>query len=113
MSGRNERLLAGLQHNDPIIEIGPLHGPIAPKVAGWNTTVVDHASRADLLRKYDGHPGVDTAKIEEVDIVWQGGPLHEAFPTERHGTYRMLLEHFRFSRTRSLSWQGSSGTRWG
>jgi hypothetical protein len=91
MSGRNERLLAGLRREDPIIEVGPLHGPIAPKAAGWNTTVVDHAPRADLLRKYDGHPGVDAVQIEEVDIVWQGGPLHEAFPAERHGTYRMLL----------------------
>jgi SAM-dependent methyltransferase len=91
MSGRNERLRDGLRPSDPIIEIGPLHSPVAPKAEGWATTVVDHATRDELVAKYTGHAGVDPARIEEVDVVWRSGPLHAAFPPETHGTFAALI----------------------
>jgi hypothetical protein len=91
MSDRNARLLAGVTLSDPIIEIGPLHAPIAPKSAGWSTTVVDHATRAELLEKYAGHPDVDPDVIQDVDIVWPSGPLHTAFPDHANGTYKALI----------------------
>lgn len=91
MTDRNQQLLAGLEKTDRIIEIGPLHGPIAPKAAGWATTVVDHATRAELIAKYAGHDGVDPSLIQDVDIVWSGGPLSAAFPAQAQGSYKALI----------------------
>lgn len=91
MTDRRDRLLAGLTKQDRIIEIGPLHGPLAPKAEGWSTTVVDRGSRDELLASYTGHEGVDLDKIEDVDVVWRDGPLHEAFPAQQHGTYRAVI----------------------
>src|SRR4051812_1854717 len=54
MSGRNARLLEGVERNAPLIEIGPSFNPVAPKSAGWQVTIVDHASQADLVAKYAG-----------------------------------------------------------
>lgn len=52
LSDRSRRLLAGLSIEDRLIEIGPSFNPVAPKMAGWKTVVVDHGSRADLVAKY-------------------------------------------------------------
>lgn len=91
MTDRNRQLLTGLGKADPIIEVGPLHAPIAPKSEGWQTTVVDHAPREALVQKYAGHEGVDLARIQEVDVIWNGGALHEAFPVTAQGGYRALI----------------------
>ena len=53
-------------------------------------TIVDHASQAELVAKYAGG-AVETDRIEPVDVVWAGGPLHEAVPVERHGSYAALI----------------------
>jgi len=50
------------------IEIGPSYRPLCPKGDGWNTLVVDHASKADLVAKYSAWK-VDTSLIEDVDVV--------------------------------------------
>ncbi|WP_295394652.1 methyltransferase domain-containing protein [uncultured Thiodictyon sp.] len=91
MSDRSEQLLCGLTKTDRIIEIGPLHAPIAPKAEGWATTVVDHAPREELLAKYMGHEHVDPELIQEVDVIWCGGTLHDAFPAEEQGGYHALI----------------------
>jgi Methyltransferase domain len=91
MSERNARLLAGLGPADRLIEIGPSFNPVAPRSAGWQVTIVDHASREGLIAKYADTPSVDPAQIEAVDVVWQGGPLDEAVPAEHHGTYAALI----------------------
>ena len=65
---------------DAVIQLGPSHAPLAAKSDGWNTVVVDHAPREELVAKYKGHPGVETDQIEEVDVVWRAGALHNAFP---------------------------------
>lgn len=84
-------LLEGLRPTDRLIEIGPSFNPVAPKSAGWQVTVVDHASQAGLVEKYIGNPHVDVSRIESVDVVWQGGPLEAAVPAAEHGSYAALM----------------------
>ncbi|MGK7866675.1 class I SAM-dependent methyltransferase [Falsiroseomonas sp. E2-1-a20] len=96
---RVELLLAGASKTSRILEIGPSHAPMAPRSRGWNTTIVDHASRDGLIAKYRDDRSVDTSRIEEVDVVWHDGPLHAAIPAEHHGSFDLLIashviEHF-------------------
>jgi len=91
MSERNARLLAGLSRDVPIIEIGPSFNAVAPRSAGWQVTTVDHAGQEALREKYRDSPGVDPGRIEEVDIIWRGGPLEEAFPPEARGSHAALI----------------------
>ncbi len=81
-----------------MLEIGGSFAPIVPKSQGWNTRVVDHASKEELVTKYRSHANVDVSRIEDVDVVWTGGPLHEALPSAEHGTFDAcvashVLEH--------------------
>jgi SAM-dependent methyltransferase len=74
-----------------LIEIGPSYSPIVPKADGWQTTVIDHATQAEILAKYQGM-GVETVdRIEEVDYVWKGEPLTTLIPEARHGTFDGLV----------------------
>ncbi|MET0688001.1 MAG: methyltransferase domain-containing protein [Methyloceanibacter sp.] len=57
------------------LEIGPCHNALAPKREGYNVKILDHLSSDGLRKKYDGHAGVDTTSIEEVDYVWSGQPF--------------------------------------
>jgi SAM-dependent methyltransferase len=88
---RNERLLQPLRRHMRILELGASHAPLTPKRDGWNTVVVDHASRAELVAKYEGHAGVDTGRIEDVDVVWTSGRLHDALPPNEHGSFDAIL----------------------
>lgn len=63
------------------LEIGPSHNPMAPKKAGYNVHVLDHATAEELRIKYTGHP-VNLDNIEEVDFVWRGEPLSELIGRE-------------------------------
>jgi SAM-dependent methyltransferase len=76
---RISRLLGAANRSQQILEIGAGYSPAAPKSEGWQTHVVDHASRDELRAKYNS-AGVDTGLIEDVDTIWRGGPLHEAVP---------------------------------
>lgn len=60
-----------------LIEIGPSYNPLAPKRDGWNTTIIDHASKEELQAKYHD---VTPENIEDVDYIWQGEPLDELVP---------------------------------
>jgi hypothetical protein len=91
MPDRTTLLLSGLSRDGRLIEIGPSYSPLAAKSAGWLTTVVDHADRGALVAKYANDPSVDAGRIEDVDIVWAGGPLHEMFPADRLGTFAALI----------------------
>ncbi|MGU3282720.1 class I SAM-dependent methyltransferase [Methylobacterium mesophilicum] len=88
---RTQRLLRTLTKDARVVEIGPSFRPLAPKRDGWNTFVVDHASRNDLVAKYSVDHGVDISQIEEVDFVWQGGSLAEAVPADQHGTFDAFI----------------------
>ncbi|WP_326542801.1 class I SAM-dependent methyltransferase [Pseudorhodoferax sp.] len=91
---RNELILTGCNKTDPIVEIGPCHAPIAAKRDGWPTVVVDHASREDLRAKYGQFPGIDIDRIEEVDHIWQGGPLDTLFqPPVLGQVQRVISSH--------------------
>ena len=68
---REEKLLLHLKKDGAGVEIGASHAPIAPKKAGYNVTVIDHATRSELLEKYKDQ-GVKLENIEDVDFVWKG-----------------------------------------
>lgn len=65
------------------VEIGPSHNPIAPKRAGYNVDIIDHADRAGLLEKYKNDP-VNLDNIEEVDFIWNGEKYSEITGHSRH-----------------------------
>jgi SAM-dependent methyltransferase len=89
---RDGRLTLGLDKAvDRIIEIGPGFAPLAPKAQGWRVWTVDHASREDLVAKYAEDPSVNTAAIEEVDFVWQGGAIEDRIPGALHGSFDVCL----------------------
>jgi SAM-dependent methyltransferase len=83
-------MMAALDRSMRIVEIGPSFNPIVPKSQGWQTTIVDHASQTDLQELYRLHR-VATDRIEEVDVVWSGGTLAEAFPPEMLGTFDAVV----------------------
>ncbi|MCJ2071658.1 class I SAM-dependent methyltransferase [Methylobacterium sp. J-030] len=85
---RQKILLDGLNTTDRIVEIGPSFNPLAPKRDGWNTFVIDHGSRDELIEKYHDQT-VD--RIEDVDLVWTGGSLGDAVPGEMHGTFDAFI----------------------
>jgi glycosyltransferase involved in cell wall biosynthesis/SAM-dependent methyltransferase len=82
-----------------LIELGPSYNPIAPRADGWNTTIIDHASRDELLTKYRALGVATVDRIEAVDYVWQDGPLTDLIPQDLHGQFDGLIashvgEHF-------------------
>ncbi len=86
---RTDRFLNHLDKSMSIIEIGPSHAPLVPKADGWNTTIVDHASKEDLCIKYARM--ANRQRIEDVDVIWSGGELDTKFPTQSHGTYHAII----------------------
>jgi SAM-dependent methyltransferase len=95
---RNDKVLCSIDRSMRILELGPLTNPIAPKSDGWLTTVVDHGSREQLVKKYRNDSAVDTSRIEEVDILWSQGPLEAAVPSELHGTFDAFIASHVFER---------------
>jgi SAM-dependent methyltransferase len=94
---RLEKLLFGIDRTARILEVGPSHNPVAPKAAGWQSFVLDHASQEELREKYRGHD-VAHDRIEPVNFVWSGGPIHDAVPAGEHGSFDAciashVLEH--------------------
>jgi hypothetical protein len=90
---RTSLLLGDATPATRIIEIGPSHAPIAPKRAGWNAFVVDHADQAELRAKYTPL-GVDIDAIEVVDAVWAGGRLDQTVAPAHHGSFdRLIASH--------------------
>ncbi|MFN2202068.1 MAG: class I SAM-dependent methyltransferase [Caldilineaceae bacterium] len=88
---RFDKLLSVADRGMNILEIGPSFNPVAPKSAGWHTTVVDHATREELIEKYRRHSGVDTSRIEPVDVVWTDGRLVDALPLELRGRFDLAI----------------------
>jgi len=87
---RSEILLSGLSKPDRIIEIGPSHAPLASKAEGWNSFVVDHDTRNNLITKYQAM-GVDPNRIEDVDFVWRSGAIIDAVPESHHGSFKAFI----------------------
>jgi hypothetical protein len=77
------------------VEVGPSFSPIVPKSTGADVTVIDHADAATLREKYRVH-GVDVDAIEEVDVIWSGGPLAAALEARAPFDYIIashVIEH--------------------
>ena len=86
---RAAKALSFIDRSGDGLEIGPSYNPIAPKSAGFHVTIVDHAPTGDLREKFQAYGlGPELlAKIEEVDFVWDGGPLTDLLPT----TYDFII----------------------
>ena len=87
---RAARLLGGIPRDGRVVEVGASYAPLAPKAAGWQTTIVDHDTAEGLRRKYSG-AAIDLDRIEDVDIIWRDGALHEAFDPAVLGTFDALI----------------------
>lgn len=68
---REEKLLLHVKKDGRGVEIGASHAPIAPKGAGYDVQIIDHATRDELLEKYKDEE-VKLENIEDVDFVWKG-----------------------------------------
>lgn len=90
MQRRSENLRRFVTASMPVMEIGPSFAPIVPRREGWNTFIVDHMSREDLIAKYEGHDDRLEA-IETVDAVWNSGTLDAAVPVDRHGSFGVIV----------------------
>jgi len=81
-----DRIAVLLEGIDPAagsgLEFGALHNPVLRRPQA-RVRYVDHADTQALRAKYRGNPGVDPARIVDVDIVWTGGALAEACGGER------------------------------
>jgi glycosyltransferase involved in cell wall biosynthesis/SAM-dependent methyltransferase len=71
-----------------LIEVGASYSPIIPKRDGWQTSIIDHATQAELRIKYAGET---PDRIEPVDYVWHSQSLDHLIPVERHGTFDGLI----------------------
>jgi len=77
------------------LEIGPSHNPVAPKKAGFNVEILDHATAEELREKYKNHP-VNIENIEAVDYVWCGEPISELIGKQNYYDYIIashVIEH--------------------
>lgn len=88
---RAARLLSGISKSSNILEIGPSYSPIAPKSEGWRTTIVDHATREELVAKYANEREVWVDRIEQVDFVWTSGLLVDAIPNNLHKAFDAVV----------------------
>ncbi len=87
-SNRETAILGAIRRDGLGLEIGPSHSPLAPKRAGFNVHVLDHASADELRAKYVGHH-VELDNIEEVDFIWRGEPLPQLIG--RDGCYDWII----------------------
>ena len=71
MLTREEKLLFHVNKDGFGIEIGASHAPIAPKRDGYKVQIIDHATRDELIAKFENE-NVRLENIEEVDFVWRG-----------------------------------------
>jgi hypothetical protein len=88
---RSKRALAGIDRSGLGLEIGPSYSPLVPKRSGARVEIVDHATREELVAKYEsyGLPPEKIAQIEPVDHVSTGGSLVEA--VGRTGVYDYVV----------------------
>lgn len=88
MLSREEKLLLHIKKDGVGVEIGASHAPIAPKRAGYNVNIIDHATRDELIAKYENE-NVKLENIEEVDFVWSGESYAEL--TGKNSYYDWIL----------------------
>lgn len=108
---RTETLLRNLPKTARVIEVGPSYNGLVPKRDGWNTVIVDHASREELVIKYGSNNSINASNIEDVDYIWQGGSLAELIPADQHGTFdAFIASHVIEHTTDIVTFLESAGT---
>ena len=93
---RIDRILYSYDIQGVGLEIGPSYNPVAPKKAGYNVEILDHASAEDLREKYKNDVSLDIANIEDVDYVWSGQALDELTGKKEYYDYIIashVIEH--------------------
>lgn len=88
MLTREEKLLLYVNKDGRGIEIGASHSPVASKRAGYNVQIIDHATRDELIAKYENE-NVKLENIEDVDFVWRGESYAEL--TGRRNFYDWII----------------------
>lgn len=88
MMTREEKLLLHVKKDGFGVEIGASHAPIAPKKSGYNVHIIDHATREELIEKYE-NDNLNLENIEEVDFVWKGEDYSEL--TGKNGFYDWII----------------------
>lgn len=90
---RLDKLLTGIDRSMKILEIGPGYNPAVRKADGWNVWTIDHATRAELVRKYENDANItqDLSRMEEIDFIFSDRALHEAIPALHHGTFDAVI----------------------
>ena len=68
---RKEKVLSRIKKDGRGLEIGASFAPFAPKRDGYQTHVIDHLAKEDLIEKYSVHD-MPVENIEPVDFVWNG-----------------------------------------
>ncbi|NBW85688.1 MAG: methyltransferase domain-containing protein [Planctomycetia bacterium] len=69
---RLQVLRAGIEPHHEVLEIGPWHGPIAPRALGYRTTILDIRDTRALREMAASDPQIhpdDIGAIEDVDVV--------------------------------------------
>jgi len=92
---REEKILSKINKENPGVEIGPSHAPVAPRRAGYKVHIIDHMNREALKQKYTGH-GVNLDNIEEVDFVWNGQSYAELTGKRKYYSWAIashVIEH--------------------
>ena len=74
---RFEKVMSGINAKGRGLEIGPSYNPIVLKSAGFDVEILDHATSAELRKKYRelGVPEDKINNIEDVDYLWSGEEL--------------------------------------
>lgn len=81
---RKDKLLATINRaGSQGLEVGPSHNPVAPKAEGFSVTTIDWMDQAGLIEQYR-KLGVDTSRIEPVDLVWSGQSYAELTGVRKH-----------------------------
>ena len=98
MTSRKSRILASIDRESKILEIGPLDNPIAPRHEGWNCFTIDHANTAEIKEKYRNDPNVNCDNIVDIDFVTGVHSFIEHIPRQHIGTFDVciashVLEH--------------------
>ena len=68
---RREKVLVRVKQDGRGLEIGASFAPFAPKKDGYQTHVIDHLAKEDLIEKYRVHD-MPVENVEAVDFVWNG-----------------------------------------
>jgi SAM-dependent methyltransferase len=88
---RNEKILARISRPMKILEIGPSYSPVLARADNWDVYSLDHKTAEELRAKYARHSNVDISRIQDVDFVWQDGPIETAIPADQLGTFQACI----------------------